>query len=116
MEHFDLLSIFVIAFFASLGPCVGMCGGLIIAYTRAKIHNPSTFARNALSHLLYVCGRVCMYMVLGGIFGSFGAIFTHDMHTKAIMGVGVGALLLLFGFRFCAIPLKARICYNSASF
>ncbi|WP_394980728.1 sulfite exporter TauE/SafE family protein [uncultured Helicobacter sp.] len=109
MEHFDLLSIFVIAFFASLGHCVGMCGGLIIAYTRAKIHNPSTFARNALSHLLYVCGRVCMYMVLGGIFGSFGAIFTHDMHTKAIMGVGVGALLLLFGFAYLLFPNALRI-------
>ncbi|WP_394951720.1 sulfite exporter TauE/SafE family protein [uncultured Helicobacter sp.] len=109
MEYFDCISIFSIAFVASLGHCVGMCGGIVIAYTRTKIHNPHAFARNAFSHLLYVCGRVCMYMVLGAIFGSFGAIFTQDMHIKAIMGVCVSVLLLIFGFAYLLFPNLLRI-------
>lgn len=115
MEHFDFVSIFAIAFVASLGHCVGMCGGLVIAYTRAKIHNPTAFVRNALSHLLYVCGRVCMYMILGAIFGSFGAIFAQDMHTKAIVGVCVHGLLLSFGFAYLLFPNFLRIFEPSMS-
>ena len=109
MQYFDVLSIFSIAFISSLGHCVGMCGGLVIAYTRAKIHNPHALAHNAFLHFLYVCGRVCIYMLLGAIFGSFGAIFTQNMHTKAIVGICVGVLLLIFGFAYLLFPTFLRI-------
>ena len=33
MEHIEIASLLSIAFFASLGHCVGMCGGIVIAYT-----------------------------------------------------------------------------------
>lgn len=109
MQYFDILSIFSIAFISSLGHCVGMCGGLVIAYTRAKIHNSHALAHNAFLHFLYVCGRVCMYMLLGAIFGSFGAIFTQNMHIKAIVGICVSVLLLIFGFAYLLFPKFLRI-------
>ena len=115
MEHLSFVSIFVIALVASLGHCVGMCGGLVVAYTHAKLHNPRALLRNALSHLLYICGRVCAYMALGAVFGGFGAVFAQNMHTKAIMGVGVGALLLIFGFAYLLFPNVLRIFEPSLS-
>lgn len=33
MEHIEIATLLSIAFFASLGHCVGMCGGIVIAYT-----------------------------------------------------------------------------------
>ncbi|MGI0406727.1 sulfite exporter TauE/SafE family protein [Helicobacter himalayensis] len=37
MAYIELLSVFSIAFLGALGHCVGMCGGLVLAYTSMKL-------------------------------------------------------------------------------
>lgn len=37
MAYIELLSVFSIAFLSTLGHCVGMCGGLVLAYTSTKL-------------------------------------------------------------------------------
>jgi len=37
MDTVDLLSIISIAFLGSVGHCIGMCGGIVIAYSNTKI-------------------------------------------------------------------------------
>ncbi|RLA81984.1 MAG: sulfite exporter TauE/SafE family protein, partial [Epsilonproteobacteria bacterium] len=37
MEAVDIVSIITIAFLGSFGHCIGMCGGIIIAYSSTKI-------------------------------------------------------------------------------
>ena len=39
MESFSLLTIITIAFLGSFGHCVGMCGGIVVAYTSTKVNN-----------------------------------------------------------------------------
>ena len=41
MESIDLFSIATIAFLGSFGHCIGMCGGIVIAYISSKIDNQS---------------------------------------------------------------------------
>ena len=52
METFDLLSIITIAFLGSFGHCVGMCGGIVIAYSSSKIDIGWSRFTQALAHLL----------------------------------------------------------------
>ena len=37
MGTIDLITIATIAFLGSFGHCIGMCGGIVIAYSSAKI-------------------------------------------------------------------------------
>jgi sulfite exporter TauE/SafE len=37
METINIFSIMTIAFFGSFGHCIGMCGGIVIAYTGTKV-------------------------------------------------------------------------------
>lgn len=103
----EYLGVFSIAFFAALGHCVGMCGGLIIAYSGSKLANTSYF-KAVLAHLLYVFGRVFTYMILGGMIGWSGSIFEQDASTKAVLLITVNIFLLIFGLAFLLTPKFAR--------
>nr|WP_252981640.1 sulfite exporter TauE/SafE family protein [Aliarcobacter butzleri] len=39
MEAISIITIISIAFLGSFGHCVGMCGGIVIAYSSTKIKN-----------------------------------------------------------------------------
>ena len=54
MEHIEIATLLSIAFFASLGHCVGMCGGIVMAYTSLyQAHRtPHKIHRNAKTHSL----------------------------------------------------------------
>ena len=52
MEAIDFISIATIAFLGSFGHCVGMCGGIVIAYSSTKVQQGwSKTQCNLLSHL-----------------------------------------------------------------
>ncbi len=97
MEAIDLFSIFTIAFLGSFGHCVGMCGGIVIAYTSAKVNNSWDRARESLSHLLYSFGRVTTYVVLGAIFGYLGSVATFDGTTRGALLIFAGVVMFLTG-------------------
>ncbi|RDU53675.1 hypothetical protein CQA49_06345 [Helicobacter sp. MIT 00-7814] len=44
MAYIELLSVFSIAFLSALGHCVGMCGGLVLAYTSTKLSSTNATA------------------------------------------------------------------------
>ncbi|WP_104743492.1 sulfite exporter TauE/SafE family protein [Helicobacter cinaedi] len=54
MEHIEIATLLSIAFFASLGHCVGMCGGIVMAYTSLyQAHRtPHRIHRNTQTHSL----------------------------------------------------------------
>ena len=43
MEHIELITLASIAFFASIGHCIGMCGGIVLAYS-ASLPTRNSFA------------------------------------------------------------------------
>jgi len=79
--------IFFIGFLVSFH-CIGMCGGLVVAYSvRQKVKNKGKYR----AHWQYNLGRFISYTIIGGILGGFGSFF-------AINPIFTGAIILFAGF------------------
>jgi len=97
MNNIDLVIILSTAFLGSVGHCIGMCGGIVVAYTSSKIDQTSPWSKQALSHLAYNFGRVTTYTMLGALFGLIGKAIAFTPTTKGVLFVLTGALMLLAG-------------------
>ena len=97
METISIITIISIAFLGSFGHCVGMCGGIVIAYSSTKIKNEWTKKVQALAHLLYSFGRISTYMILGALFGFVGGVVTFDNLTSGIFLLITGLMMVLVG-------------------
>lgn len=95
MENIDLLLIISTALLGSMGHCIGMCGGIVVAYTSSKIDSKVTHIKQLLSHLSYNIGRVVTYSILGAIFGFIGKVIAFNNTTKGILFLITGSLMLL---------------------
>lgn len=98
METIDILSIITIAFLGSFGHCVGMCGGIVIAYSSTKIRDDFNKAKEVASHILYSFGRITTYVLLGAVFGSLGGVATFSNMANGILWVVAGVAMVLTGF------------------
>ncbi|WP_419765412.1 MAG: sulfite exporter TauE/SafE family protein [Arcobacter sp.] len=97
MENISIITIITIAFLGSFGHCIGMCGGIVVAYSSTKIDNSWSKAKQSLSHILYALGRVSTYVILGAIFGYAGSVVTFDNTTSGILLLFTGFLMILVG-------------------
>lgn len=97
METISIITIISIAFLGSFGHCVGMCGGIVIAYSSTKIKSDWTKQVQALAHLLYSFGRISTYMILGALFGLVGGVVTFDNLTSGIFLLITGFMMVLVG-------------------
>lgn len=97
MENISIISIITIAFLGSFGHCIGMCGGIVVAYSSTKIDNKFTKTKQSISHVLYSLGRVTTYTILGAIFGFVGGVVTFDNTTSGIMLLFTGFLMIIVG-------------------
>lgn len=98
METISIISILTIAFLGSFGHCVGMCGGIVIAYSSTKIKPQWNKQIQTFAHLLYSFGRITTYMVLGALFGLVGGVVTFDNLTSGIFLLLTGFMMVLVGF------------------
>ena len=97
METISIISNITIAFLGSFGHCVGMCGGIVIAYSSTKIKSDWTKKIQAIAHLLYSFGRVTTYTILGALFGLVGGVVTFDNLTSGIFLLITGFMMVLVG-------------------
>jgi sulfite exporter TauE/SafE len=97
METANIISIITIAFLGSFGHCVGMCGGIVIAYSSAKIDDSFDKRTKIISHLLYSFGRVSTYIIIGILFGYFGSLFSFDGEANTIFRMITGIVMVLAG-------------------
>lgn len=97
MENISIITIITIAFLGSFGHCIGMCGGIVVAYSSTKIDNSWSKVKQSLSHILYALGRVSTYVILGAIFGYAGSVVTFDNTTSGILLLFTGFLMVLVG-------------------
>jgi sulfite exporter TauE/SafE len=97
MNKIDFLFIIGTAFTASVGHCVGMCGGIVIAYSSTKIDHKKPWFSQSISHLAYNIGRVITYTILGFIFGTLGKTLAFTPITKGILFSLTGVLMILAG-------------------
>jgi len=97
MNNIDFIFIIGVAFTASVGHCIGMCGGIVIAYSSAKINPKKSWISQSIAHLFYNLGRVVTYTILGVIFGSLGKVTAFSPTTKGILFLITGILMVLAG-------------------
>lgn len=97
MENISLLSIITIAILGSFGHCVGMCGGIVIAYSSTKVQSNWNKTKQTLSHILYSIGRVVTYTLLGALFGFLGSVTTFNSTTNGLFLIFTGLIMLLVG-------------------
>ncbi|MEN8147983.1 MAG: sulfite exporter TauE/SafE family protein [Campylobacterota bacterium] len=97
METIDLISIITIAFLGSFGHCVGMCGGIVIAYSTTKVDMGWNRTKQAVSHLLYSFGRITTYVILGVMFGYLGGVATFSNEANGALLIFAGVVMALTG-------------------
>jgi sulfite exporter TauE/SafE len=97
MGNIDLIIILTTAFLGSVGHCIGMCGGIVVAYSSSKIDQKSTYLYQTLAHLAYNFGRVTTYAILGALFGFIGQVIAFTPTTKGILFLFTGILMILAG-------------------
>jgi len=106
METVDTLSIITIAFLGSFGHCIGMCGGIVIAYSTAGTVQNRNRGSQALVHILYSLGRITTYTLLGAVFGALGGVVVFDNYTSALLLAVAGVAMILAGL---ALMGKLRV-------
>jgi len=97
MESIDLISIATIAFLGSFGHCIGMCGGIVIAYSSRKIDEKWSNTTQTIAHLIYSFGRITTYVMLGIIFGAIGGVVQFNGYTTATVTIIAGIFMILAG-------------------
>ncbi|MEA1920011.1 MAG: sulfite exporter TauE/SafE family protein, partial [Campylobacterota bacterium] len=97
MENINLISIIAIAFVGSFGHCIGMCGGIVMAYSTAKVDNGWNRFTQASAHMLYSLGRVLTYTILGVMFGYLGGVATFSNNANGILLLIAGIAMVLAG-------------------
>ncbi|MBU1658849.1 sulfite exporter TauE/SafE family protein [bacterium] len=97
METINILTLISIAFLGSFGHCIGMCGGIVVAYSTIKIDQKSSKMTQSMSHLLYSFGRVLTYTVLGAIFGALGGVATFSNNANGALLIFAGVVMILAG-------------------
>jgi len=97
METVNILTIISIAFLGSFGHCIGMCGGIVLAYSTIKIEPKSSKVSQSFAHLLYSLGRVFTYSILGAIFGTLGGVITFSNNANGALLIIAGVAMILAG-------------------
>jgi len=97
MDTVNLLTIISIAFLGSFGHCIGMCGGIVLAYSTIKIEPVSSKVTKTIAHLLYNFGRVLTYTVLGALFGAIGGVATFNNTANGTLLIIAGVAMILAG-------------------
>ena len=97
MDSINLLTIISIAFLGSFGHCIGMCGGIVLAYSTIKIEPASSKVSKTIAHLLYNFGRVLTYTILGAMFGALGGVVIFSNTANAVLLIVAGVAMILAG-------------------
>lgn len=112
MNSIELLAVFTTALMIGFGHCIGMCGGIVIAYSTTKIDEKASWFRQTVSHLSYSMGRITTYALFGVVFGLLGKSLSFSLSTKGFLFIITGLLMILAGYTI----LGAGKIFNSAHF
>ncbi|KIM11885.1 MAG: hypothetical protein KU37_03245 [Sulfuricurvum sp. PC08-66] len=96
--NIEILSVVLFGLVGSLGHCIGMCGGFIVTYSASKISANTPQKNQLLYHALYNSGRVTSYVLLGMLFGGFGALWDVTPLTRAILFIVAGLFMIAMAF------------------
>ncbi|MBD5165374.1 sulfite exporter TauE/SafE family protein [Helicobacter sp.] len=93
----DFVSLFGIALVGGFGHCIGMCGGIVLAFSGKLANNNASKGRLVGFHLLYNLGRVSTYVLLGAFVGALGSMFSLNGTLRGVLFLITGVLMVLAG-------------------
>ncbi|WP_104721694.1 sulfite exporter TauE/SafE family protein [Helicobacter mesocricetorum] len=96
MESWELISLFMVALVGSFGHCIGMCGGIVLAYC-SSLSKDLNKIQILGYHLLYNFGRISVYIFLGVVVGFLGSMFALNPYFKGGLFIFAGMLTALAG-------------------
>ncbi len=80
--------------------CVGMCGGLVVAYSANCLINKENIKNATAPHFQYNIGRVISYTMIGGILGGVGSFFGINPTFTGILVLFASVFMILMGISF----------------
>ncbi|WP_462107265.1 sulfite exporter TauE/SafE family protein [Campylobacter concisus] len=84
-----------VAFLSSFSHCVGMCSGFLSLQT--LFFKGKSKREILMLSTLYSLARIFAYMVLGALFGAFGAVISFNMQARGVIFFIVGLAIAFIG-------------------
>ncbi len=94
MHNLSFLGMFLAALSMSLGHCVGMCGGIVSAFSQIRFSKVTSFSYQLACHALYNAGRISAYMLLGAIAAGLGHSLSVSMGFRGVLFISMGIILI----------------------
>jgi len=76
---------------------MGMCGGIVIAYSSTKIEERWSKTKQSIAHILYSSGRILTYTILGAMFGFLGGVAMFNNLANGLLLIFAGLFMVLAG-------------------
>lgn len=93
--------IFIIGLLASFH-CIGMCGGVVMAYTARYCTTVKGNKNISLPHINYNVGRILSYTLTGVILGGIGSFFAINTIFTSIITLLAGLFMIAVGLSLLA--------------
>ncbi|OSQ25856.1 hypothetical protein CCON61_03960 [Campylobacter concisus] len=84
-----------VAFLSSFSHCVGMCSGFLSLQT--LFFKGKNKIEILMLSTLYSLARIFAYVVLGALFGAFGAVISFNMQARGVIFFIVGLAIAFIG-------------------
>jgi len=101
--------LFVVGFLTSLH-CIAMCGGINLSQCVSYRADDGDYGRlsKIKPGLLYNCGRVVSYTVIGGIAGALGTVIGFSGTARGIVAVAAGIFMVIMGLNMLNVFPRLR--------
>jgi len=95
MQNINLYMIISVAFLSSFSHCVGMCSGFLSLQT--LFFKGKSKREILMLSTLYSLARIFAYVVLGALFGAFGAVISFNMQARGLIFFIIGLMIAFIG-------------------
>ena len=95
MQNINLYMIISVAFLSSFSHCVGMCSGFLSLQT--LFFKGKSKREILMLSTLYSLARIFAYVVLGALFGAFGAVISFSMQARGVIFFIIGLVIAFIG-------------------
>ena len=111
MDLQNIYAMLAMGFLTSLGHCVGMCGGFIMAYS-VNLNKSPDRRQYILPHILYHSVRILTYSIIGIVFGLLGQTTKSILtvfHLQDALFILAGVIMILLGLELLGIFPALRL-------
>lgn len=98
--------------------CIGMCGGIVLAYSASSAEGqlPNAKMGGVILHAAYNCGRVLSYALVGAFIGLLGGALASIRQLGDVLSIAGGVIMLVAGMAMIdVVRLPANVSLGATS-